>query len=251
MTPYETDRVAQEYLLLHYGGAETVLGRIQGPTDSLDFPARLVAALLDPSPLGPGTRALDVGCAVGRSSFELARHCGEVVGIDFSRLFIETARGLRETGRADVLIPVEGEITRDGEVRVPSDLPRENVRFEIGDAMDLPPDLGAFDVVLAANLLCRLPDPMRFLDRLPQLVKPRGQLLLTTPFSWLEDYTPRDRWLGGRKEDGRRSVDVLREVLSPHFNMVRTADLPFLIREHSRKFQYGVASGTTWVRRHG
>lgn len=39
-----------------------------------------------------------------------------------------------------------------------------------GDACALRPDLPRFDAVLAANLLCRLPDPQAFLDRLPTLV---------------------------------------------------------------------------------
>ena len=52
-------------------------------------------------------------------------------------------------------------------------------------------DLGSFDLVHAANLLCRLPNPQAFLDRLNELVAPGGQLLLTTPFTWLEDFTPK------------------------------------------------------------
>ena len=35
---------------------------------------------------------------------------------------------------------------------------------------------------MACNLICRLPQPMQFLARLPELVKPRGQLFITTPF---------------------------------------------------------------------
>ena len=34
-------------------------------------------------------RALDVGCSVGRSSFELAREYNEVVGLDFSQVRIK------------------------------------------------------------------------------------------------------------------------------------------------------------------
>ncbi len=40
-----------------------------------------------------------------------------------------------------------------------------------GDACDLPAKLPQFDAVLAANLVCRLPEPLKFLDRLPSLVK--------------------------------------------------------------------------------
>jgi hypothetical protein len=39
-----------------------------------------------------------------------------------------------------------------------------------GDACALPANLPKCDAVLAANLLCRLPDPMLFIDRLPSLV---------------------------------------------------------------------------------
>lgn len=43
---------------------------------------------------GAKLRALDVGCAVGRSSFEMARTFDEVVGVDFSGKFINAAKAL-------------------------------------------------------------------------------------------------------------------------------------------------------------
>lgn len=36
-------------------------------------------------------RALDLGCAVGRATIELAQYFDEVVGIDYSNSFIEAA----------------------------------------------------------------------------------------------------------------------------------------------------------------
>jgi hypothetical protein len=38
-------------------------------------------------------------------------------------------------------------------------------------------------------------------------------------------------------------------VLDPHFTLARTLELPFLIREHARKFQWSVAQATVWIRR--
>ena len=55
--------------------------------------------------------------------------------------------------------------------------------------MNLRNDLGSFDLVHAANLLCRLTDPEKLLARLPQLVRSGGQLLLATPCTWLEEFT--------------------------------------------------------------
>ena len=49
--------------------------------------------------------------------------------------------------------------------------------FEQGDATNISYDLGTFDVVLAANLLCRLPRPMDFINRLPTLINDNGLLV--------------------------------------------------------------------------
>lgn len=244
--PYESEKLVDEYLLFHFGTEAEILGGLPGPKEALDFPARCVRELLS-DPGGP--RALDVGCAVGRSAFELAARCGSVVGIDFSQAFIAAATRLKESGRLPYHAVVEGRLRAALEARVPAGLPRERVDFETGDAMDLRPDLSGFDVVLAANLICRLPEPLRFLGRLPGLVRPGGQLLLTTPFTWLEEFTPEAHWLGGREGGLPRSFDALHEILRPHFELQATRDLPFLIREHARKFQYGVALGSRWVRR--
>ena len=118
------------------------------------------------------------------------------------------------------------------------------VRFEQADAMALSEELGTFDIVLAANLICRLSEPRKFLTRLPGLVRPGGQLLLTTPMTWLEDYTSRENWLGLRKS----CREELHDILSGEFTLELEKDLPFLIREHARKFQYTVALGSRWRR---
>ena len=244
---YESDRLVREYLLFHFGGTKEILPWPGGPSDALNFAARLVEELLDVAALPAEPRALDVGCAVGRSSFELARHCREVIGIDFSRAFVDAADTVRTRGALDYDFIIEGERTARAIARLPQGVDPGRVAFEAGDAMALRDELGSFDVVLAANLLCRLPDPRRFLARLPSLVRPGGQLLLTTPFTWLEEYTPRENWIGGRGDAS--SADVLTELLSPHFELRFAVDLTFLIREHARKYQWSVAWGTRWIKK--
>ena len=139
--------------------------------------------------------------------------------------------------------------------RVPRDIDRQRVRFVQGDACNLP-DLLPFDAVLAANLLCRLPDPLKFLTRLPVITKRNGIVVLISPYSWLESWTPKAKWLGGftvkskRTEEGdvqMRSVEGLRRVMVDlGFELVHQEDTPFLIREHLRKFQWGVSHTTVW-----
>jgi SAM-dependent methyltransferase len=66
-----------------------------------------------------------------------------------------------------------------------------------GDACHLPSNLSKFDAILAANLVCRLPEPMKFFERLPSLVKPGGVAVIISPHSWLPAWTPKSKWIGG------------------------------------------------------
>jgi putative 4-mercaptohistidine N1-methyltranferase len=180
----------------------------------------------------------------------LARHCGEVIGIDFSHRFIQAANHLREHGFLGYDYIEEGCITSAAVAEVPVHIERGRVRFEQGDAQALRDELGQFDVVLMANLVDRLSDPRQCLSRLSALVKHGGQLILTTPCTWLQEYTPPSKWLGGFVREGKpvRALDGLRESLEPHFELAQVCDLPFLIREHARKYQWSVAQASTWIR---
>ncbi|HEY1174179.1 MAG TPA: putative 4-mercaptohistidine N1-methyltransferase [Verrucomicrobiae bacterium] len=248
---YESDRAVSEYLLFHYGTAEETLPYPSGPRDALFYPVRCVVNCLDTGSLPPDARALDIGCSVGRSSFELARHCTEVIGIDYSKRFVDVATRLRDQGGINYVYVEEGDITRSAVAVVPTTIDRRRVRFEQGDAQELREDLGQFEVVFAANLIDRLREPLAFVRQLPDLVKPGGQLILTSPYTWLEEYTPREKWLGGTARDGRarRTVDTLKGELANSFELKRTLDLPFLIREHVRKYQWSVAQASVWRRK--
>ena len=251
MNIYETDRLLAEYLLFHYGEDAEVLPWPDGPRAALQYPVRCVAECFDLSLLPAGARALDLGCAVGRSAFELARHCAEVIGVDFSQRFITTAQDLRDNGTVNYLRRDEGELSTPLTARVPADITRTRVHFETGDAMGLRPGLGPFDAVLMANLIDRLQDPRRCLERLPGLVKPGGQLVITSPYTWLEEFTPAENWLGGFASGGEHVLTRAGLIfsLSEAFELVAVKDLPFLIREHARKFQWSVAEATIWHRR--
>ena len=240
--PYETPELLGEYMLFHYGAAEDVMPWADGPREGVGFAVRSVSELIDPSTLGVDALGLDVGCAVGRSTFELTRFCSQVKGVDLSSSFIEAANRLVREGTHEYRFLEEGDLFREATAIVPDDQ-RSGVDFETADACNLPPNLGSFDVVHAANLLCRLPNPGLFLNNLPNLVKPGGQLLLSTPFTWLEKFTPRENWLGSGD-----SEEALTRALSPFFAKEKRKELPFVIREHRRKFQFSVSLGTRWRR---
>ena len=240
MNPYESEQLLDQYLLFHYGSAEEILPYSCGPVSALDFPRRSVAENIDCT-VSRG-RALDLGCAVGRASFELSRFCSEVVGIDFSEQFIAAAERLRQGEELAYRRLEEGVIVTELIARMPGDANPERIRFEAGDALNLGEDIQGFDVVHAANLLCRLAEPEKFLIRLAPLLASDGLLILTTPCTWLGEFTRPGNWPDGSTHEW------LAGWLAGDFNLLTIKDMPFLIREHARKYQWGMAQASVWQR---
>ncbi|TAE73335.1 MAG: methyltransferase domain-containing protein [Verrucomicrobia bacterium] len=238
--PYESDRLLAEYLLFHYGSPAEILPVTApaGMRDALDFAVRTTRHF---SP-GEVERSLDLGCAVGRSTYELSRHSRETIGIDFSQNFVRAAAALAAAPLAYRRLD-EAHHHTDLDAKLPQGLPVGSVSFECGDAMDLRPDLGDFDRVHAANLLCRLPDPCRLLARLPHLVRPEGELVLATPCTWLGEFTPPANW------PPHSTLEWLVENLGHHFELLDTGEEPFLIRETARKFQWTSSLLSVWKRK--
>lgn len=250
---YETQRAVDEYLLMHFGAAQDVMPWPDGPHNGLDFAARTARVLMAACDAHgvPVQRALDLGCAVGGASFELARRFTEVIGADWSEAFVAAAQQLRDAGRLTYLLREEGHVSSPRDITLPADLDRSRLHFEKADAHHPPAAWGVFDALLMANLIDRLAEPQLCLARLPQLVRPGGIVLITTPFTWLPEYTPEAHWLGGYTHDGTpvRGPEGLQWALAEHFEFLGSEDMPFVIREHSRKFQWSMAFAGLWRRK--
>jgi putative 4-mercaptohistidine N1-methyltranferase len=245
MNFYETDGALEQYLLFHYGTPEQICPLLPEARTACGFPARCVSEPLRGIELVRRGRALDLGCAVGRSSLELRRHFDAVVGIDFSHRFVQAAARMAKDRVWKVRVPCEGSAYDEMKLELPRELSGEDIVFEQGDACDLRADLGTFDLVLMANLIDRLPDPARCLARVPELVAPGGWLIITSPYTWLEEYTLKDKWLS---EGENGTLGGLQRLLEPGFALRRTLDVPFLIREHRRKYQWSIAEANIWER---
>jgi len=171
---YETQKLVEEYLLFHYGSDEEILPWASGPNAALGFPVRTVAHFSEDQV----TRALDIGCAVGRSTLEMSKNADSVIGIDFSQAFVDAAAQVSQGEEVSYHRHEEASQATQLIARKPADTPVGKVSFEAGDAMNLRADLGSLD-----------------------------------------------------------------------FELTKTADEPFLIRETARKFQWTVSMVTTWRRR--
>jgi len=197
--------------------------------------------------------ALDLGCAVGRASFELAKGgFDKVTGLDFSTRFFRLAARMQEEGYLRYAFPEEGEVVSFHEIGLKDlglDEVRERVQFSQADACNLPEKFTGYDLVLAANLIDRLYSPRRFLTTIHERLNPGGLLVITSPYTWLEEFTKKEEWLGGYREAGEPvwTLDGIKEALAPHFRMLgEPRDVPFVIRETRRKFQHTVAELTVW-----
>lgn len=249
---YETDKSTEQYMEFHFTPSATLFEpydpnmRIR---DAFDFTKRVALKF---NKFRPRTmnRVLDLGCAVGMSSFELSKSdWKEVVGIDLSVAFIKAAKRVLESGRAEYSGPEQGLRGIPRTFAVDADVKAPKIRFEVGDALAVDPALGTFDGVLAANLVCRVPDPELLLRSFGKLVNPGGILVLVSPYSWWDGATPQEKWIGG-KPGCERSEQLVRRILeSVGFEHVDETNEPFLIRDHHRRFQLGFSSCTVWRRK--
>lgn len=251
---YETDQLVTQYLDFHYFDAAAV-----NPTDPLgvpNFPKACVEATMRHVPADRRERCLDIGCSVGRSAFEFARFFAHVDAIDFSARFIQSGVRLQNGDEVLYEIPTEGELTTSRAItldRVGLADVGERVLFMQGDACNLKDNFTDYDLVFAGNLIDRLYDPALFLDGITARVRAGGLLVITSPYTWLEEYTPKSKWIGGRREAGEplSTLDGLQRLLAGSFTHVHTQDVPFVIRETARKHQHTIAEMTVWRRADG
>jgi 5-histidylcysteine sulfoxide synthase/putative 4-mercaptohistidine N1-methyltranferase len=241
--PYETDALAAQYCDAHYGPEHFGVP---------NFPKACAEICLELTRGRPRGHALDLGCAVGRASFELARGFERVTGLDFSSRFFRLAARMQEEGFLRYALPEEGEVVSYHELELSAlglAEVRDRVSFFQADACNLPEKFTGYDLVLAANLIDRLYSPRRFLAGIRERLNPGGLLVLASPYSWDEGYTEKDQWLGGYREAGEPvwSIDGLSRELLPYFNPLgEPRDVPFVIRETRRKFQHSIAQLTVW-----
>jgi 5-histidylcysteine sulfoxide synthase/putative 4-mercaptohistidine N1-methyltranferase len=243
---YESDPLVAQYCESHYG---------EEYFEVPNFPQAMSRFCLQAMGDRPRRAALDLGCAVGRATFELAREFEQVTGLDYSARFIRIGSDLQSRGYIRYTRIEEGDLVSYHEVRL-ADLGLEGtgqrVTFQQADACNLKALYSGYDLVLATNLIDRLYSPRKFLDLIPERIQPGGLLVIASPYSWSEEFTERDQWLGGMRVAGEpyTTLEGLHDCLRPHFTPVgEPVKIPFVIRETRNKFQHSLSEVTVWQRR--
>jgi 2-polyprenyl-3-methyl-5-hydroxy-6-metoxy-1,4-benzoquinol methylase/spore maturation protein CgeB len=144
----DRDRIAEAYLG-RWGSAVTQ----QRARDRVDWMAARAQ----------GPRVLDIGCSEGMLGLLLARAGHQVLGIDIEPAAIAAARDLLGAESSAVCARVE---------------------LRVADALSVELDEDGFDTVVLGEVIEHLDQPSKMLARAADLLKPRGRLVLTTPFGY-------------------------------------------------------------------
>lgn len=236
---YESDTQISQYCEFHYG--DEYHGVKNFAKASAQF---CIDVMREHCPTNTG-KALDLGCAVGRASFELAKHFTHVDGVDFSARFISTATQMQEAGEIRYHLIEEGELTsfksrKLAALNLQDTL--EKVHFSQGDACNLKPQFSGYDLIFMGNLIDRVYSPRKVLADMAERLNTGGILIVASPFTWLEEYTEKSEWLGGYKDQNGETLSssqALEQVLGKGFKRIGSPhDIAFVIRETKRKFQH-------------
>ena len=120
-------------------------------------------------PIAAGDRLLDLGCGGGRHAFEAARRGAKVVAVDTDRAELDGVAAIF-AGMAQA-----GEMP-DG----------ASGMAVAGDATRLPFPDGAFDTVIAAEVLEHLPADQKAMNEIARVLRPGGTVAVTVP-AWLPE----------------------------------------------------------------
>ena len=151
MTIGQTDVVKQQ-VAAHWGKRAAHFDEDFGHSIRTEAERAAWDRILDLAPPRRGALdALDAGCGTGFLSFELAGRGHRVTGIDFAPAMLAEAR--RKAAERGV-----------------------SIRFEEGDAEQLPFVSDSFDLVVSRHVLWTLPHPEAAIDEWIRVLRPGGRL---------------------------------------------------------------------------
>jgi SAM-dependent methyltransferase len=112
----------------------------------------------------PGDYVLDMGCGAGRHAYEAARRGAKVVALDMDDVEVKTTAGLLVAMQENGDIPAPG-----------------LGMTSVGNALKLPFTDGAFDRVIASEILEHIPTDTVAMEELVRVTRVGGTLGITVP----------------------------------------------------------------------
>ncbi|HEX4453464.1 MAG TPA: class I SAM-dependent methyltransferase [Kofleriaceae bacterium] len=175
--------------------------------------------------------AVELGCSAGRMLAELARGADHVVGVDIQHGVLRRARrllagepvayGRRLAGRHYTTATA-----RAGDRATAATL-------VCGDALDPPLVPGAFERVVALNLLDVVRRPRHLLTVLDALCMRGGEIIISSPYAWQSSHVDEGARLGAADPAGAVR-ELVATGLSRPYTIEDEAELPWSLRRDAR-----------------
>ncbi|MBF7071188.1 5-histidylcysteine sulfoxide synthase [Aliarcobacter butzleri] len=137
------------------------------------------------------SKALDLGCCVGRTSFELAKIYDEVLGIDFSANYINIGVKLKLYDFVNYKIKKEDKTFEERAISLKDfDLEKvkDKVSFMQGDACNLKEIYKDFDLIFYSSLLDKLYYPKKFLEDVSRRINKNGFFVFLSSHNWFNEH---------------------------------------------------------------
>jgi SAM-dependent methyltransferase len=161
--------------------------------------------------------AIDLGCAVGRTSFELAKTADDLVlGVDLNFSMLRAAAFVLQEGRVTYPRRRVGIAFDKREFAAPLE-GASKVDFWVCDATSLPFTKESFSLATSLNVVDCVQSPYDHLKEVGRILKPNGRAIVSAPYDWNVNATPVEAWLGGhsqRSESQGASEITLRSLLA-------------------------------------
>jgi uncharacterized protein YbaR (Trm112 family)/2-polyprenyl-3-methyl-5-hydroxy-6-metoxy-1,4-benzoquinol methylase len=204
-----------------------------------------------PPPDGPGPRfglaaiaerlaalprvelAVELGASVGRIAGELARTAAHVVGVDLHFGALRRARKLLAGEPLAYNRRVVGRHYATATI-TPERAATAAITLICSNALDPPLVPGAYDRVVAINVLDSVTSPGQLLAVMDGLCAPGGELILASPFAWQSSVMADADRLG--EADPAAAIAAMLEsgAIGATYTLEDRADLPWALRRDAR-----------------
>lgn len=137
------------------------------------------------------SKALDLGCCVGRTSFELAKIYDEVLGIDFSANYINIGVKLKLYDFVNYKIKKQDKTFEERAISLKDfDLEKvkDKVSFMQGDACNLKEIYKDFDLIFYSSLIDKLYYPKKFLEDVSRRINKNGFFVFLSSHNWFNKH---------------------------------------------------------------
>jgi SAM-dependent methyltransferase/uncharacterized protein YbaR (Trm112 family) len=228
------------YMDLHYGDFPNTPAALASMGNPRLFRDK-VLGVARPATEKKYQKAIELGCSVGRYTFEIAHFSNLSIGIDLNFNAVSSAARFQRTRKVCYERKRHG---RHFEEIKTSYSPPQNVLFLVADTLDPPFGADFFDLVLGLNLVDNIKLPLVLIGQMDALLRKGGTLILAAPYEWRPDISEPSEWLENDELDAPEMVrGILEGKMFPQMGLEyeivqELFDVPWVLRHHDRYWSY-------------